>query len=264
MIFKRANLRKFAQYPLQLYFGRRCDAGRTKIAMETQDKAKRIRSAVARVRSYVDADRISEVRKVLADRGISGSTLRNYLNDPKKIESAYRWREFVEAVGRLPDLNLEKRNSAYEFTLAELGLTADSQSVLNQYRGDYRVLHEFSGIELNFLAVRTEMAPRVATFVMRYRNKNRSRGECDGLIVTRHGRMFFSGYSRTTIFQGTFKCVPFPDQDVILGHAFIEDMDSGKVYSSSVGLVRADAPEKDARRAMEYVKEGSTWVVSDE
>lgn len=222
--------------------------------MEMQDRGKKIRAAVARVKSYVDAGRLAEVRRVLAERSISASTLRNYLKDTKKIESAYRWREFVEAVGRLPDLKLEKRNSAYEFTLAELGMSAESQGVLNLYRGDYRILHEFLGIELNFLAIRTETEPMVATFVMRYRNRNRSRGECDGLIVTRHGRMFFSGYSRTTIFQGTFKCVPYPDRDAILGYAFIEDMDSGDVFRSSIGLVRNDASVEEAQRAMELLE----------
>jgi len=222
--------------------------------MENQDRTKRVRAAIARAKSYADAGRIAEVRKVLAERSISASTLRNYLKNPKKVEGAYRWREFVEAVGRLPDLKLEKRNSAYEFTLAELGMSSESQVALNQYRGDYRILHNFPGIELNFLAIRTEAEPTVATFVMRYRNRHRNRGECDGLIVTRHGRMFFSGYSRTTIFQGTFKCVPYPNCDAILGHAFIEDMDSGDVFPSNIGLVRTEASAGEAQRAAEYVQ----------
>lgn len=225
---------------------------------EIHDRSRRIKSALARVKSYAQIGRIKEVRKVLAERSISASTLRNYLKDPKKIESAYRWREFVEAVGRLPDLNLEKRNTAYDFTLTELGLSSESQAMLSQYRGDYRILHEFSGIDLNFLAIRTEIEPTVATFVMRYRNRFRSRGECDGLIVTRHGRMFFSGYSRTTIFQGTFKCVAYPDHDAILGHAFIEDMDSGDVFPSRIALVRTEVSAEELERAIAHFRNHSS------
>jgi hypothetical protein len=209
--------------------------------MDNQDRLKKIRAAVSRLKSYEDAGRLAEVKMALAKRHISASTLRNYLKDPKKIETAYRWAEFVESIAQLPDLKLEKRINAYQFTLTELGMPAESQKVLNQYRGDYRVFHKFPDLDLNFLAIRTEHEPTVATFVLRYRNGNKRRTECDGLIVTRHGRMFFSGYSQTTIFQGNFKCVAYPDRSVIFGTAFIDDMDSSEVYSSKLAFLRNDA-----------------------
>lgn len=222
--------------------------------MTGQDRSKRIRAAVSRLRAYEEAGRIAEVKRVLADRSISASTLRNYLKDPKKIETAYRWTEFVDAIARLPDLNLEKRISAYQFTLTELGMSAESQEFLAQYRGDYRVFHKFPDLDLNFLAVRIEHEPMVATFVLRYRNRNKRRAECDGLIVTRHGRMFFSGYSQTTIFQGNFSCVAFPKTSVILGTAFVEDMDSREVHSSNVALLRTDAvTAEEEARAKDYL-----------
>jgi hypothetical protein len=225
--------------------------------MESHDlhlKVKRIKSAVARVRSYEAAGKLGEVRRTLAEKNISASTLRNYLKDPKKIETAYRWTEFVEAINRLPDLELAKRNSAYDFALTELGLAPETQKMLVPYAGDYRLFHSFSDIDLNFLAIRTEVDPIVATFVLRYRNRNKSRAECDGLVVVRHGRMFFSGFSRTTIFQGTFRCVAYPDRNAISGMAFIEDMDSSEVLSSSISLLRSGAPAEEERRAREFAE----------
>lgn len=224
---------------------------------DAQQKLRKIKSAVARARSYEAAGKLGEVRKALAERNISASTLRNYLKDPKKIETAYRWTEFVEIVNRLPDLELAKRNSAYDFALTELGLPADTQKMMAQYGGDYRVFHQFPDIDLNFLAMRVEPEPIVATFVLRYRNRNKSRAECDGLVVTRHGRMFFSGFSRTTIFQGAFRCVAYPDQYAISGMAFIEDMDSSEVHFSRVGLLRSGASSEEERRAREYVESTS-------
>jgi hypothetical protein len=190
---------------------------------------------------------------VLAERSISASTLRNYLKDPKKIETAYRWSEFVDAILRLPDLELARRNSAYDFALTELGMSSDSQKMMAQYGGDYRVFHRFPEIDLNFMAIRTEVDPVVATFVVRYRNRNKSRAQCDGLVVSRHGRMFFSGFSRTTIFQGSFRCVPFPERSAIFGMAIMEDMESGDVHFSHLGLVRAGSPSEEERRAQSYV-----------
>jgi hypothetical protein len=118
--------------------------------MEPQDRSKKIRAAVLRLKSYEEVGRLDEVKRVLAKRHISASTLRNYLKDPKKIETAYRWAEFVDAIAQLPDLNFEKRINAYQFTLAELGMTAESQKPLNRYHGDYRVLHKFPDLDLNF------------------------------------------------------------------------------------------------------------------
>jgi hypothetical protein len=224
---------------------------------DPQQKLRKIRAAVARVRSYEAAGKLGEVRKALIERNISASTLRNYLKDTKKIETAYRWTEFVDVVNRLPDLELAKRNSAYDFALTELGMSPESQKVMAQYDGDYRLFHNIAEIDLNFLAIRAEVAPVVATFVFRYRNRNKSRAACDGLVVTRHGRMFFAGFSRTTIFQGNFRCVAYPDRNAISGMAFIEDMESSEVYFSNISLIRAGASSEEERRAREYVISGA-------
>ena len=182
-----------------------------------QDRAARIRASVSRVGTDVKARKFGEVREVLAAKHISSSTLRNWLKDPAKIQTAYRWSEFVEAIERLPDLEGKNATKLMNSRLLELGIGREAQRELAPYNGNYRVLHDFPDIQLNNLAIRVEQSPFVVAFAFKYRNKHRDSGFCDGLIVTRHGRLVFAGFSPSTMFQAVFRSVNDPANSLIRG-----------------------------------------------
>jgi hypothetical protein len=212
------------------------------------EKTARIHAAMERVTAYIKAGKFDEVREVLASKHISASTLRNWVKQPTKVFTAYRWNEFAEAIDKLPDLERQKRNQAYEFALAELNISREVQRELEGYNGNYRVLHDFPDIQLDNFAIRVERAPFVVTFAFRYRNKDRVLGFCDGLIVTRHGRLVLAGFSPSTIFQAVFRCVPRPAEMLIRGMAFIEDFNTHDVYLSQIVLAARGSAALDNYR----------------
>jgi hypothetical protein len=208
-----------------------------------------------RVNSYIKAGKVEEVRTALAAKNISTSTLRNWLKNPTKAFTAYRWSEFVDAINKLPDLEREKRNQAYEFALTELGIGREGQHEIGNYHGNYRVFHDFEGVKLDNLAIRVEAAPFVAIFAFKYRNRDGQQGYCDGLIICRHGRLIFTGFSPSTTFQAVFRCVAFPNNDLIRGMAFIEDLNTHEICFSEVALVQRQAlSETDRSEAEEFVR----------
>lgn len=212
-------------------------------AQNDPDFAKRLRLAVDRFKSYLDAGMIDEVRKALAAKRISPSTLRIWIKDPKKLWTSYRRTEFADAMmDTLADLDQKRRNEAYEFALKELGVVRDGQRDLASYHGDYRVFHDFDGIELNNFAIRVEHSPFVVIFAFKYSKQNRRRGKCDGLIVLRHGRLVCAGFSPTTVFQAVFQCVGYPDRDLIQGMAFVDDLDAKEVRFSRIVIARDPKP----------------------
>lgn len=208
----------------------------------------RVRHAMDRVRSYLKVGKIGEVRKVLAAKSISESTMRIWLKDPKKALTAYRWTEFVAAIDELPDLERAKRNEAYEFALKELNVSRDAQHELANYNGNYRVFHDFHGIKLYNLAIRIEHTPFVVTFAFKYSNKEGHRGFCDGLVVSRQGRLVCAGLSPTTMFQGVFQCVAYPERELIRGLALIEDLETHEVCYSSIVITRGVKALSEAER----------------
>lgn len=216
-------------------------------------KALQIKHALQRVQSYVEAGKLKEVKQALSEKSISNSTLRNWLADPDKALTAYRWTEFVEAVGRLPDLERQKRNDAYDFALTELGIARETQyGELNHYSGFYKVFHDYQDCTFNHIAIQVESNPIAATFAFKYRNGS-GRGFCDGLMVTRHGRIVWTGFSRTTIFHAVFEAVAYPARDVILGMGFLEDFHSREVCFSKLAIVRREAVSVDSELIDEHV-----------
>jgi hypothetical protein len=206
---------------------------------QQQSRAHRVKTALARAQTYIAAGKIADVKRVLAERNISQSTLRNWLKSHEKAVGAYKWGEFVNAMDKLPDLEREKRNDAYMFALAELGIGRETQQELTSYSGNYKIFHDFPAIKLDHLAIRVEENPFVATFVFKYRNKEDRRCTCDGLIITRHGRIVFAGFSRTTIFQAVFVSAAYPERELIRGMAFIEDLNTYEIYFSRVAIARS-------------------------
>jgi len=208
-----------------------------------------------RVTSYIKAGKLDEVRKALASKSISASTLRNWIRDREKALTAYRWSEFVDAIGGLPDLERAKRNQAYEFALSELGIDRDSQSELAAYKGFYRIFHDLTGVQLNHFVINVEKTPFVAAFAFKYRNKEDRQGMCDGLMLFRHGRLILAGFSPTTIFQAAFWQVLSPHRDVIRGIAFFGDLNTHEICFSNVALLRSTIADGNEREgAEEYVR----------
>jgi hypothetical protein len=202
-----------------------------------QPKEAQLKEAFARLSQYRAAEKLDAVKLQLHERGISKATIGNWLRDPPSVSKAYRWRDFVQAVEQLPDLEREKRNSAYNFALGELGLRQETQSGLVSYHGNYYIYHDFRDIELNAMGVRVESNPIVATFLFRYRNPDDTRGQCDGLIVERRGRLMLTGFSPTTVFQAVILCTPYPEKNVMRGMAFVEDLHTNEVYFSRIALL---------------------------
>jgi hypothetical protein len=198
----------------------------------------RIREAIERFKSYISAGKIEDVRRALATKNISASTMRNWTKDTKKLWTSYRRTEFADAIGTLPDLDREKRNQAYEFALKELGVGIEGQRDLESYHGNYRLFHNFTDIELNNFVVTVEHSPFVVTFALKYLNRDRRRGKCDGLIISRHGRLVCAGFSPTTVFQSVFRCVGYPQKELIRGMAFIEDLNTQEVCFSTIVIAR--------------------------
>lgn len=200
-------------------------------------KEARLRSAHNRVAQYRDVQKLDAVKAQLLARGVAKATVNNWLRKPESIGKAYRWRDFVDAIEQLPDLDREKRNSAYEFALSELGLGRETQSELSSYHGNYYIYHDFRDIKLDALAIRVEQRPIVATFLFRYRNPDHTRGQCDGLILERRGRLLLTGLSRTTVFQAVIACTPDPHRNIMRGMAFIEDLHTNEVFYSRIALL---------------------------
>jgi hypothetical protein len=201
-----------------------------------------LREAIDRFKSYLKAGEMDALKKTLGTKNISASTIRNWAKDPKKLETSYRRSEFADAIGMLADLDVVKRNDAYEFALKELGLVREGQHDLANYDGAYRVFHDFRGIELNNFVIKVEHSPFVVIFVFRYNDRNGRRGECDGLIVSRHGKLVCAGFSPTTVFQAAFHCVGYPRTDIIRGMAFIEDLNTQEISFSTIAITRDSSP----------------------
>jgi hypothetical protein len=198
----------------------------------------RVREAIERFKSYISAGKIVDVRNALASKSISASTMRNWMNDPKKLLTSYRRTEFADAMGTLPDLDRQKRNEAYGFALKELGVGVEGQRDLESYHGNYRLFHNFPGVDLKNLVIRVEHSPFVVIFALKYLNSDGRRGKCDGLIVYRHGQIVCAGFSPTTIFQAVFRAVGYPQKELIRGMAFIEDLNTQAVCFSTVVIAR--------------------------
>lgn len=207
----------------------------------------RIKQALSRVAEYEQASKFNEVRRALLDKGVSKATIANWFKSSEInvraeiISSAYRWRDFTDVVEALADLRKETRDRAYEFALSELGLRREDQVELISYDGTYAIHHDLKQwIKLNIILVRVEARPLAATFVFRYRNKDGERGECDGLIVTRHGKLLFTGFSETAVFHAVIKCAPNPRTDMMRGIAIVEDLISNEVYFSRIAIQRVE------------------------
>lgn len=196
----------------------------------------RIPQAIERFISYLNAGKIEDLRGAFASKSISASTMRNWMKDPKKLLTSYRRTEFADAMGTLPDLDRQKRNEAYGFALKELGVGIEGQRDLEGYHGNFRMFHDFSGTELNNFVIKVEHSPFVAIFAFKYLRDKR-RGKCDGLIVSRHGKLVCAGFSPTTVFQAVFRCVGYPQKELIHGMAFIEDLNTQDVRFSKVVIV---------------------------
>jgi hypothetical protein len=207
-------------------------------------------AAIERFQSYVAAGKFIELRGAFARKSISPSTMRNWINNPKKLLTSYRRSEFTDAIGTLPDLERKKRNDAYEFALKELGVGIDGQHDLESYDGIYRFVHDFPEITLNNFVIKVERSPFVVMFAFKYSNRDGRRGKCDGLIVSRHGRLVCAGFSPTTMFQAVFRIGGSPEKDLIRGMAFIEDVNSQQVCFSTVVMTREEntAPLRDAEK----------------
>jgi hypothetical protein len=216
----------------------------------------RIKASIDLFGQYLRAGRIGDVRRVLLEKRISISTIRNWARNPSSIVDAYRAPEFAEAIGRLPKLSEEKRNDAYKFALEELNIERDTQLDLLKYNGGYRVIHDFRQVALNSILFVVKRNPLVPIFAFKYNNRSSQRGYCDGLVVGRHGRIILTGFSSSSIFHAVLRAVPNPKKNLVRGFAILEDVHTNEVAFSKIALVHSRAySSKLHSGAVDFVSE---------
>ncbi len=214
-------------------------------------KRAKLKRARERLSQYDRASKTVDVKALLRAKGVAKATVDNWIRDPAKIDQAYRWRDFVEVLASLPDLDREKRNNAYDFALAELGLSSETQSGLAMYGRGYIVYHDFQQMDFNSIRIKVESEPMVATFAFKYWTATKQREICDGLVIERQGRLLLTGFSSSTAFHAFVLSAPHPERQVMQGMAFIEDLRSNEVSFSKIALLAQSA--QSTRQKLEQI-----------
>ncbi|TCQ02685.1 hypothetical protein C8J34_11649 [Rhizobium sp. PP-F2F-G36] len=233
------------------------------LGFETMFHPVTIAEKVERIRRYLEADRVADLKKA-ADTLCTIQTLRNLVYSGSEPENSTTVKNgnLNRIISKLPPIEMVLHYEAYRGFLKEMELDDDSQRSLRSFAGSYKVQHDIQDFPVNKIYLKFQAEPFFPVFIFyaKYRTHNRGWANVthDGFVILSSSTLILFGISNRFVTNFYLERSDDPERIKLVGTGLIFDKLLGKYPSSQFTLTNMQKAAEAQKPAIAGVVDAAT------